>query len=220
MTRLAQTGHHAKAKVRLAGVAARHKGRSKFLGGRWGSQTLRLRTGPLLRVLLLLFEARLAHHHHTVVAGRGELGRVRGHAVGGCGMGVEEGHEDRLLHQFVGQLDGNVEKLRVRRGVDGGLPEDVVAHVAGHVDLTRGAGENVCRQESLPQHAKVLAFGTIDVGGRVFAQLVGDCFKGFAVPLGLQGEFKSFEAVVLRKVGHECAESVRGRCGVGEDLFQ
>lgn len=135
-------------------------------------------------------------------------------------MGVEEGHEDRLLHQFVGQLDGDVEKLRMRRGVDGGLAEDVVAHVAGHVDLARRAGEDVCRQESLPQHAQVLAFGTIDVGGRVFAQLVGDCFKGLAVPLGLEGEFKSFETVVLRKVGHECAESVRGRSGVGEDLFQ
>jgi len=135
-------------------------------------------------------------------------------------MGVEEWHEDRLLHQFMDQLDGDVENLRVRRGVDGGLAEDVAAHVAGHVDLARGAREDVCRQESLPQHAQVLAFGTIDVDGGVFAQLVGNCFKRLPVPLGLQGEFKGFEAVVLRKVGHECAESVRGRSGVGEDLFQ
>jgi len=113
-------------------------------------------------------------------------------------MGVEKGHKDRFLHQFVRQLDGDVENLRVRRGVGGSLAEDVAAHIAGHVDFARGTRKNVGCQESLPQHAQVLAFRTIDVGGGVFAQLVGDCFKGLAVPLGFQGEFKSFETVVLR----------------------
>lgn len=73
--------------------AAWREGGTKILGGRRRRHSLRFEPDTLFRVFIV---TRAGHHHHTIIAGRGEVGSAAAERWGV--VGVQEGQEDRLLH--------------------------------------------------------------------------------------------------------------------------
>lgn len=215
VTGLAHRSHGTQGEIRAAVVAGgpqRDRG-SQILRRRRG-RSATLGSTPLESVL---FKPDARHDRHAFILGKQGLGQRQG--VRGRGVGVEERNEDRFLHQFVDKLDGGVENLGGRRHGRIGAAKDIIPDVAGHVNFPWGSRNDIRRQKPLPKHAEMLTFGPIG-SDRQLVHLVAEGEIGVTVALGFQGEFQGFQAVVLREIGHEGAESVRRGCRVGQHLVE
>lgn len=133
-------------------------------------------------------------------------------------MRVEKRQKDRLLHQIMDEFYGSVQGFGKRRVRKIGVSKDVIADLAGDVDLSWRSGQNVGGQQSLPEHTQMLAAGAVGDDGR-FIQLAAQGIVCFPVPLGLQREFQGLQTVVLREIGHKGTKGVWGRCSVGQHLI-
>jgi hypothetical protein len=135
-------------------------------------------------------------------------------------MGVQKGHENRLLHQIMNELNRGVQHRRRRRDSLAGMPEkNIITDLAGDVDFPRGSGDNVSGQKSLPEHTQVAGLWAVGRNWEL-SKLAADAIISFPVPLRIHCEFQGLQTVVLRKVGHKGAKGVRSRCRIREHLIE
>lgn len=130
------------------------------------------------------------------------------------GHGLQEGDQQRIVHQLVDDASGLGKFGRVWRIRADGHAKQAIAYLGGNVDLARGAGDDVDLHQLLPPGADRLP---ALVRGVRFGQ---ELFVDGGIALRVQGEFQRLHAVVLRQVGHEGRQGPRGRSRVEKDLVE